>query len=210
MACADMVILNKVDLVDGEQITKIKRWLNSRFQRYRLIEASRGDVPLPVLLSAGRFDPVRLDASADLEEGVCTRPNCDHAREDLGQAKAFSAWSYETDQPVSLDALRDAVSKLPARIYRAKGVIYTVDAPERRAVLQAVGRRVDISLVGRWGKRTPRTRIVAIGAAGTIDEQELRARLEQCVDGAATKVEKYGIPSLNRLRTNAGSEGDKA
>ena len=42
MAYADMVILNKVDLVDRDQIDKIKEWLDSRFHRYRLIEASHG------------------------------------------------------------------------------------------------------------------------------------------------------------------------
>ena len=36
--------------------------------------------------------------------------------------------------------------KLPGTIYRAKGVVYNVDAPQRRAVLQVVCRRVDILL----------------------------------------------------------------
>ena len=36
-------------------------------------------------------------------------------------------------------------------VYRAKGVLYTADSPERRAILQVVGRRVDISLGERWG-----------------------------------------------------------
>ena len=40
IAFADMVVLNKVDLVDEEQIARIKAWLDSRFHRYRLIEAT--------------------------------------------------------------------------------------------------------------------------------------------------------------------------
>jgi hypothetical protein len=60
-------------------------------------------------------------------------------------------------------------------------VIYTSDAPERRAVLQVVGRRVDISLQDEWGERTPRTQIVAIGAPGAIDKEVLRDKFEQCV-----------------------------
>jgi G3E family GTPase len=181
MACADMVILNKVDLVDRDQIGKIKEWLDSRFHRYRLIEASHCDVPPEVLLSVGHFDPARLDANVHLEEGGCTDPSCDHEHHDRDHAKAFSTWSYETDQALSLEALRDAALKLPANIYRAKGVIYAADAPERRAVLQVVGRRVDMSLMDRWGERTPRTQIVAIGAPGAIDGKELRAAFDQCV-----------------------------
>jgi G3E family GTPase len=107
--------------------------------------------------------------------------NCSHQCHDRDHAKAFSTWSYETDRALSLEALREALSKLPAPIYRAKGVIYVADAPQRRAVLQVVGRRVDVSLMDAWGERTPRTQIVAIGAAGTIDERALRATFEQCV-----------------------------
>jgi len=181
MACADMVILNKVDLVDRAQIAKIKDWLDSRFHRYRLVETIQADVPLPVLLSVGRLDPARLDAGEYLEEGRCTDPYCHDERHDHDHSKAFSTWSYETDQPLSLEALREAASKLPANIYRAKGVIYTADAPERRAVLQVVGRRVDISLEDEWRGRPPRTQIVAIGAPGTIDQEMLSHKFEQCL-----------------------------
>ena len=181
MACADMVILNKIDLVDRAQIAKIKDWLDSRFHRYRLIEAIQADVPLPVLLSVGRFDPARLDAGEHLEEGRCTDSYCHDEHHGHDHSKAFSTWSYESDWPLSLEALREAAAKLPANVYRAKGVIYTADAPERRAVLQVVGRRVDISLEDAWGKRPPRTQIVAIGAPGAIDKEALRTRFEQCL-----------------------------
>lgn len=179
MACADMVILNKVDLVDAGRIAKIKSWLDSRFHRYRLVEAVQCDVPLPVLLSVGRFDPGRLDAQ-EVPEGPCTDPNCHDEHHHHNHSKAFSTWSYETNRPLSLEALRETASKLPANIYRAKGVIYTVDAPKRRAVLQVVGRRVDISLESEWGARTPRTQIVAIGAPGAIDNEALRDMFEPC------------------------------
>lgn len=181
MACADMVILNKVDLVDRDQIGRIKEWLDSRFHRYRLIEASQCDIPLPVLLSVGRFDAVRVDGNAHLENDCCTDPNCPHEHHERDHSKAFSTWSYEIDRPISLEALRKTASKLSAHVYRAKGVIYASDVPDRRAVLQVVGRRVDISLADEWGARPPRTQIVAIGTFGAIDEQALREQFEQCV-----------------------------
>ncbi len=197
MACADMVILNKVDLVDRAQIAKIKDWLDSRFHRYRLVEAIQADMPLPVLLSVGRFDPANsnpspLEGERDGVRGehdACTDPYCHDERHDHDHSKAFSTWSYETDQPLSLEALREAASKLPANIYRAKGVIYAADAPERRAVLQVVGRRVDIMLEGEWNGRRPRTQIVAIGAPGAIDQEMLSDKFEQCVRRVISVVE---------------------
>jgi len=165
IAWADMVILNKVDLVDRKEIDKIKEWLDSRFNRYRLIEATHCDVPLPILLSVGRFDAIQVKANTS---------QSDHA-------KTFSTWSYETDRPLSLEALRETASRLPVGIYRAKGVIYAADEPQRRVILQVVGRRVDISLGETWGGRPARTQIVAIGAPGAIDEETLRNRFEHCI-----------------------------
>ena len=100
----------------------------------------------------------------------------------------FSTWSYETDQPLALEALREALRKLPGTVYRAKGLIYTTDVPQRRAVLQVVGRRVDISIQDEWGGRAPRTQIVAIGAAGSIDADLLEKTFASCISPATANT----------------------
>nr|WP_080579339.1 GTP-binding protein [Sinorhizobium fredii] len=185
VAFADMLILNKVDLVTREKIERIKSWLDDRFYRYRLVEASDGNVPLEILLSVGRFDPSRLEGplphNQPIHSFACDDPACGHHLHDHrhDHSQAFSTWSYETDQPLSLEALRETARKLPASIYRAKGVIYSSDAPTRRAVLQVVGKRVDLSLQDEWGGRAPRTQIVVIGAAGGIDGAILRDQFQK-------------------------------
>ena len=169
---ADMLILNKVDLAGPEQVEKVRAWLNDHFNRLRIVETNYCEVPNEILLGVGRFDPTRTGLTVHPEYG-CTELGCDdeHHGHHYGQnhSKVFSTWSYETDQPVALDALRETMRKLPGTVYRAKGVIYNTDAPQRRAVLQVVGRRVDISLQDEWGHRAPRTQIVVIGAASGLD-----------------------------------------
>ena len=59
--------------------------------------------------------------------------------------------------------------KLPGNIYRCKGVVYTTEHPDRRVILQAVGRRSDISLEDEWGEQAPR------------DANELTRRFDACV-----------------------------
>ncbi len=185
---ADMLILNKVGLAGPEQVEKVRVWLDAHFNRLRIIEANHCDAPLEILLSVGRFDPARssLDRYA-FEHGGCTDTECpdQHHTHDRNHAKAFSTWSYETDRPLSLEALREVARKLPGNIYRAKGVIYASDAPKQPAVLQVVGRRVDISLQDQWGPRAPRTQIVAIGAAGSIDASLLEEAFASCISAAA-------------------------
>jgi G3E family GTPase len=82
---------------------------------------------------------------------------------------------------LSIEALREVAKKLPGSIYRCKGIVYTNDAPDRRGVLQVVGRRADVALHDQWGDRKRRTQIVAIGAAGSIDADDLQERFESCV-----------------------------
>lgn len=71
--------------------------------------------------------------------------------------------------------------KLPGNIYRCKRVIFSVEDPERRAVLQVVGRRADVSLYDEWGDLLPRTQIVAIGSPQGIDSEDLDAKLDACI-----------------------------
>lgn len=184
MACADLIILNKVDLVSREQLDRVKQWLDDQFDRYRLIETAQCNLPLELLLSVGRFEPAQLDAYRLLSSGsACSAPSCDHSHHVSApdHGAMFSTWKYETDQPLSLELLREIATKLPVNIYRAKGVVYSTDEPQRRAVLQVVGRRVDISLSEPWGEATPRTRIVAIGAPGSADESSLSQLFDRAV-----------------------------
>jgi len=168
---SDMVILNKVDLVDNEQLQRVKDWINSKMQRVRMVEAVHCDVPLEILLAVGRFDPQQLVAADNGHHHELT----DHGHE-------FSTWSFETDKPISLDELNEMVKKrLPGNIYRCKGVVYAAESPERRAVLQVVGRRSDVSLGEDWGDTQPHTQIVAIGAPGSIDPEKLSAEFNVCI-----------------------------
>jgi G3E family GTPase len=182
---ADMLILNKVDLAGPAQVNKVRAWLDDHFNRLRIVETTYCQVPDQILLGVGRFDPARAGLHSDPGEHGPTNParhDNHHGHED--HSTAFGSWSYQTDQPLALEPLRDAMRRLPGTVYRAKGVVYTADEPQRRAVLQVVGRRVDISLQDEWGQRPPRTQIVVIGAAGGIDAHLLEKVFTSCISPA--------------------------
>ena len=84
--------------------------------------------------------------------------------------------------------MREVARKLPASIYRCKGVIHSADEPNRRAVLQVVGKRVDISIENEWGVREPGSRIVAIGAADGVDARLLEAMFASCAFSPSAEV----------------------
>jgi G3E family GTPase len=188
---ADMLILNKVDLAGSVQVGEVKAWLDDHFNRLRIVETNYCEVPYEILLGVGRFDPARAALNVGAIDESCSDPAChgddpnhDHGHKGQNHSKVFSTWSYETDQPLVLEALRETMRKLPGSVYRAKGVVYNTDAPHRRAVLQVVGRRVDISFQEDWGERAPRTQIVAIGAAGSIDASLMEKTFASCISTA--------------------------
>jgi G3E family GTPase len=167
---SDMVILNKVDLVDAVEVQKVLQSIEDRLRRVRFVEAVNCEVPLEILLAVGRFDFSQLKS--------------DHGHQ-TNHGQVFSTWSFETDQPLSLEALADLVKKkLPGNIYRCKGIVYTAEYPDRRVILQAVSRRSDVSLEEEWGEQGPRTQIVAIGAPDSINETQLTAMFAGCVQEA--------------------------
>jgi G3E family GTPase len=177
IASADMLILNKVDLAGTEQVEKIRIWIDDHFNNIRIVETIFCDVPYEILMAVGRFDPTRM-ATAELLLNRAQDGGHEHRND---HQTAFDMWCYETDGLISLEALKQTARKLPGGIFRCKGIIRTSVAPECPVVLQVVGRRVDTTLMESWNGRSPGTRIVAIGAHGSIDEIELRQRFEACV-----------------------------
>jgi G3E family GTPase len=98
-----------------------------------------------------------------------------------GNDRMFETWSYESDRPMSVEALRKMVQReLPVPVYRCKGIVFAADSPDKRLALQVVGRRTEILELGEWGDREPRTQIVAIGAPGGIDAERLTEQFDAC------------------------------
>ncbi|QDT87165.1 CobW family GTP-binding protein [Gimesia chilikensis] len=168
---ADMVLLNKVDLVGPTHLEVIEDWIGQHLQRIRIVQAQRCDVPLEILLAVGRFDPAHLEAQ---------QQNPELAGDQQTASQLFSTWNYESDQPFSIEKLETMVRRqLPASIYRCKGIVYCAEAPEQRHALQAVGRRTELTALDDWDARPPCTRIVAIGTG--FDPGELTELFDNCL-----------------------------
>lgn len=164
---ADLVILNKVDLVEPENVETIRSWIDSHLNRVRIVEAEHCDVPLDVLLGVGSFDPARSDQLSP------------HIR-DRHETPDFDTWHYRSSTPLLVPALREAIRLLPASVYRCKGFVYLAKHPSDRYVLQGVGRRTALSRHGSWDGDEPHTDLVFIGGKDAVDAEALRGALDAC------------------------------
>ena len=166
---ADLLVLNKVGLAGADRVDEVLAWLDTHFNRLRIVKTDFCEVPYSVLLGVGPA------------EAAATGRDVDGDSDPHASAAMFASWTYETDLPLSATALQHAMRRLPGSIFRVKGIVNAAETPTLRTVLQVVGRRVDIAVADDWGERPPTTRIVAICAAGELDAEELRRTFEGCL-----------------------------
>jgi G3E family GTPase len=185
---ADVVIVNKVDLVDEGQLQQVREYIRGIIPNSRIIETTHADVPLELLLNVGAFDLERLASRSPQdvhihEEGAHTvHHHDDHHPEHTDHTLVFNTWSWRSDQLVSYRALRRMAQALPESIYRAKGIFFLVEQPDRKGILQIVGKRVSLTFLGDyWGEEMPYSQMVVIGATGQVDTDDLNQRMEDCL-----------------------------
>jgi G3E family GTPase len=188
---ADLLILNKTDLVDDRRVAEVRAWVNRHLNRVRIFEASHCRVPMEVLLGCGRFEPSQTEELLTSGKEAVTTIRHDHGT-------TFARWSYESSEPLSLDRLQSMIKTgLPEGVYRCKGFVYSKEAIDRRTVLQVVGRRCELIVGGPWTNETPATRIVAIGDHERMNAAELDELFDSCMLRHPLEPEaKHGVTTF--------------
>ncbi|WP_339510028.1 CobW family GTP-binding protein [Pseudomonas sp. RL_15y_Pfl2_60] len=169
---ADIIVLNKIDQVSDEQVAALRaRWL---YPNVRLLQAQHCEVPLELVLGVGRLSAGPKLKPVTMASVLGTVPEPDHS-------SVFSTWSWQSDQPLSLKALRQALAALPANIYRAKGICNIAEAPQQRSVLHLVGSRSEIKLAEDWRDAKPYSQLIVIGTRDAINPASLQAAFDRCI-----------------------------
>lgn len=210
IAAADIVVLNKVDLVSPAGRAAVQEWVRTIVPRARILEAMYGEVPLQFVLGAGRYRiPLEVvsvgapPAEPRHDHGAAPDHACDHDAHDHhhhaqhnhehDHSAEFSTWSYQTDRPFGLKALQKVIKDLPMTIFRAKGILWIVESPGRGAILQVVGSRVTLTIGAPWGATPPHTELVMIGTPGGIDAAALTRQFDVCLTD---------VPAAERLQSD--------
>jgi len=200
----DILLLNKADLVDEQRLNAVEAELRAIKTDARILRASRGEVPLGLLLSVGLFESDRL-ASLQAQEESREQRNIgghhDHDAHHHGEhqhhgehehqhhehhhsphppeLEGFCSVSLAVDAPFDLRRFQNFLdNQLPESVFRAKGVLWFRES-ERRHLFHLCGKRFTID-DSDWPDGSERhTRVVAIGK--DLDQAALRAQLEACV-----------------------------
>ncbi|PKM24110.1 MAG: cobalamin biosynthesis protein CobW [Gammaproteobacteria bacterium HGW-Gammaproteobacteria-13] len=174
LASADLVILNKADLLDAAALAAVRAEVAEELPpAVKIIEAHGGELPLDVLLG--------LNCETELHiEGRKTHHDLEgHEDHDHDEFASFHVELPEAEEARLLQALKEAVSK--HGILRIKGFAAIPGKP-MRLLLQGVGQRFDKHFDRAWQADEPRiTRLVVIGQ--TLDQAAIEAELNAALAG---------------------------
>ncbi len=168
LGAADMVVLNKSDLLSSEAMVGVEAMVESELRPgVRLVKSAHGAVDPDVLLGLAVAAEDDLDARPSHHD--------DGDEHDHDDFVTFSIELAEIESPETLvTRLRGAVER--HAILRVKGFA-AVAGKEMRLVTQGVGARIQHYYDRPWGPgEARRSRLVVIGQQG-LDEAAIRAAL---------------------------------
>jgi G3E family GTPase len=172
IAFADIILLNKLDLVDEGRRAEVEARVRS-LNGFAPIHATRQcDVPLERILDQGSFDLDRILAS---EPHFLEHHHHDHESE-------VTSVSFSTERPVVPDRFQAWISGVlreqGADIYRSKGILNVAGSP-KRYVFQGVHMQLETEWGLPWRPTDKRdSRIVFIGRK--LDGEALKAGFLAC------------------------------
>ncbi|MFV3406593.1 cobalamin biosynthesis protein CobW [Pseudomonas sp. NY15463] len=176
LASADLVVLNKADLIDAEGLAKVRAEVAEELPpAVKVIEASSGRLPLDVLLGVGAQSEAHIDGRRTHHDSH--HDGDEHDDHDHDAFDSISIDLPEADEGLLLEALNQLVTEFG--ILRAKGFAAIPGKP-MRLLIQGVGTRFDKHFDRAWRQDEPRiTRLVLIGQ--DLDANQLEARLRQAL-----------------------------
>ncbi|CAH0473495.1 unnamed protein product [Peronospora belbahrii] len=193
LQCADVVLLNKVDLLDEKKLKIARQIIKQYAPNARVYDTVHSQVYLPHVLdialpeeafSGGvSHEKVQAQWKTGILENGAVSPAPSRLRVKQGQvaepnasatpSQSFASVAFESTTPTPLSAVHDWVQHhLPEGTLRAKGVLYIAELPIYRFVVQLSGkRRLEVENAGVW-KSLPKTQFVVIGLNSTSNSGE--------------------------------------
>ena len=158
LACSDLVLLTKMDLVDAQTQTKVQNWLQQQLpQGVKIVPCHEGKINPDLLLGF----------NAAVEDNLDARPSHHDTEEEHEHDEEINSVHLILDQSFEINLLTAKLKQLvqEQEIYRIKGFVAVPHKP-MRMVIQGVGNRLDSFFDRPWkAEELRQTRLVFIGHA---------------------------------------------
>ncbi|MEM6997387.1 MAG: GTP-binding protein [Patescibacteria group bacterium] len=190
---SDIVIINKIDLIDEQKLDEIRAGIAMVNDKARIIESEQGKVDFRLLLDL----PEKVSAT-QLELGDAHHhDHHDHDHQHLHDK--FESISFNPTEPLNPKIFEDWAGSLDTNIFRAKGIIYFgMKGAEQKFIFQSVGTRYQLKLDEWHYGETPGTHIVVIGL--DLEKDGVQKQLDQLVDKNPTDINQDTLMDIFKYR----------
>jgi len=181
VACADMIVVNKADLLDAAQADALVASLRSSARDgVQVVKTSMGKLPVDVLLGQGIGAEADLTSRHELHHHHHDDDKHGHHHHEHDH-DAFESFVVNLGEISDAKQFADQTSDIIRAhdILRLKGFAAVAGKP-MRLTLQAVGPRVDTYFDQPFDTAPRVTRLVVIGQAG-MDRMAIEAALYACI-----------------------------
>ncbi len=176
VACADMIVVNKSDLLEGGEADALVQQLKSDSRDgVQVVKSSMGVLPVDVLLGQGIGAENDIAARHEVHHHHHDDGDDHHHDHDHDEFESFVVTRGEITDPNGFaEQVADVIRTHD--ILRLKGFAAVAGKP-MRLTLQAVGPRVDSYFDQPFGDQPRETRLVVIGQAG-LDHAAIESALK--------------------------------
>lgn len=172
IAFADVIVLNKTDLVTPDQLSDVEGRIRAINPYAKLHRTERCAVPIADVLDQNAFD---LERIIEIEPDFLEEGHHHHHDEEM---QSFSFRAGEVDPEKFMPWISDLTQREGANILRCKGIVAFPDEP-KRFVFQGVHMILDGDVQDEWKPGEPReSRVVFIGR--DLDKDAIKAGFEAC------------------------------
>lgn len=199
---ANVVILNKVDLVSPEQRDTVRAIIRGLNARADIIEATLGQVDLDKIMDTGLFH------FEEAQEHPLWAQELYNFKDHVPETEEYGIVSfvYRAKEPFAPEKIYQFFDEEWAGVVRAKGFFWISTRPDFVGEVSQAGAFVRNQGIGRWWAAIPKNRwphseefeemisqnwdkdygdrrqeIVFIGLKGEMDEPAIRKRLDECL-----------------------------
>ncbi len=175
IACADMIVVNKIDLLDdAEAVTLSTSLRNDSRNGVQVLTTTMGQLPVDVLLGQSSASETNLDQRHEVHHHHDDDHHHDHNHDEF---ESFVVTLPEITDPQAFATQVGDVIRTHS-ILRLKGFVAVAGKPLRQT-LQAVGPRIETYFDRPWAGEEPReTRLVVIGLSG-LNQAAITAALSK-------------------------------
>lgn len=197
----DVLILNKSDMVDEEQLQSLTKVLRALQPEAEIIPAVYSEVDAAKILHTGRFDFEKASQSAGWLKELMQGPEA-HTPET--EEYGIQSFVYRRKLPFHSDRFHEWIRRMPLSIVRAKGIAWCATRNDLALLLSQAGPSVSLNPVSYWVASLPQaqqdqmikenpavmndwdpefgdrgTKIVFIGI--DLDREAITKELDQCL-----------------------------